>query len=174
MKTIVCQFLQLKNVVAKTGGTQGVILARALAFFFLIASANAGELLENWSDYHVTMWVGNSAYKDPARVPLFFQRLREMGVDAVTWGPGENLEMIRSNGFGFYGENIVNRGLCLKYNSKVKDREKFLGNWNQEGRPEKDLIRDYCLKDPQWRSYAGKEMREAARQAREFKPFAYD
>ena len=39
--------------------------------------------LRPWRDYQVIMWVGDSAYKQPAKIPLFFQRLREMGVNTA-------------------------------------------------------------------------------------------
>jgi hypothetical protein len=142
--------------------------------FLAFAASFCGEPDGNWSSYHVTMWVGGSPYRDPKRIPLFFQRLRELGADAVTWHPGENLEIITTNEFQFYGENIVNRGLCLKFSSKVTDWEKFLADWSQNERPETALVRDYCLEDPKWRSYARKEIQEVAREGRQHKPFAYD
>ena len=100
------------------------------------------------------MWIGDSAYRRPEKVPLFFQRLREMGINtAMVYGDG-NPRVVLSNKFPYYVENVINRGLCLKWNSKVRDWDKTVTDWARNGRPESALVRDYCLDDPQWRSWA--------------------
>ena len=50
----------------------------------------------------------------------------------------------------YYVENIVNRGLCLKWNSKVSDWDKMVTEWKTP-RDEAGLVRDYSLDDPAWR-----------------------
>ncbi len=35
------------------------------------------------------------------------------------------------NHFPYYVENMVNRGLCLKWNSNVRDREAFVTRWTR-------------------------------------------
>lgn len=145
-----------------------------VVLFLLISAATVRAQSTNWNSYRATMWVSDSAYRDPARVPLFFQRLREMGVNSVTYHPGEDLNRIVTNGFGFYVENIVNRGLCLKFSSKVTDWDKFVTDWTRNGRPQSALIRDYSLDDPQWRRYAQKQIEEAVSLTRGRAPFAYD
>jgi hypothetical protein len=130
--------------------------------------------LRPWDDYHVIMWVGDSAAKKPAKLPLFFQRLREMGVDtAMVYGGGSPQPLV-DNHFPYYVENIVNRGLCLKWNARVADWDKFVTGWVQDGRPESALVREYCLDDPQWLAWAQGEMRAAARQHAAHQPLAYN
>ena len=36
-----------------------------------------------WTEYKTILWIGDTAYKKPEKVPLFFQRLREMGVNTA-------------------------------------------------------------------------------------------
>jgi len=81
-----------------------------------------------FDEYRVVLWTGDSASKDPARLPLFFQRLREMGANAgMVYGGGDPAHLV-ANGMPYYVENVVNRGLCLKWSSKVTDWErKHLG-----------------------------------------------
>ena len=89
-----------------------------------------------WEDYHTIMWVGDTAYREPGKLPLFFQRLREMGVNtAMVHGEGEAQPLLE-NRFPYYVENMINRGLCLKFNSKVRDWDQFVTSWAQSGRPE--------------------------------------
>ena len=55
------------------------------AVCFLVGSAGlcarllAAETppLRPWTEYRAIMWIGDSAYKQPEKLPLFFQRLRE-------------------------------------------------------------------------------------------------
>ena len=75
------------------------------------------------------MWVGDSAYQNPGKLPLFFQRLREMGINtAMVFGDADPQPLLESR-FPFYVENMVNRGLCLKFSSKVADWDKFVTDW---------------------------------------------
>jgi hypothetical protein len=120
------------------------------------------------------MWIGDKAYKQPAKIPRFFQRLREMGINtAMVYGDG-NLQPLLDNRFPYYVENLVNRGLCLKWNSKVTDWDKVVTEWAKSGRTNSALVRDYCLDDPQWRDWARQEVRQIVRKNREHDPLAYD
>jgi hypothetical protein len=120
------------------------------------------------------MWVGDSAYKRPERLPLFFQRLREMGINtAMAYGEA-NLQPLLENHFPYYVENLVNRGLCLKWNAKVSDWDKFVTAWAKEGRAESGLVREYCLDDPEWRGWARSEIQKIARKNRPHAPLAYN
>ena len=131
--------------------------------------------LRPWNDYRVIMWVGDSAAKQPQKLPLFFARLREMGVDtAMVYGSGGNPEPLLANHFPYYVENIVNRGLCLKWNSRVTDWDKVVTDWAKNGRPESALVREYCLDDPAWLESARQEMRAAARTHGPHQPLAYN
>lgn len=130
--------------------------------------------LRPWTDYRAIMWVGNSAYKQPQKTALFFQRLREMGINAATVHATAGAEPLVANGFPFYVENIVNRGLCLKFNSKVRDWDAFITTWSQTARPDSALVRDYCLDDAEWRDWARAQMQAAVRRHVGHAPFAYD
>ena len=132
------------------------------------------QTLKPWDDYRVIMWVGDTAYRKPEKIPLFFQRLREMGVNAATAHNDGRFQPLVENNFPFYVENMVNRGLCLKFHSKVTDWDKFTTNWRNSGRPESAFVRDYSLDDPKWRAWARKEMQSLIKTYLPHSPFAYD
>ena len=141
-----------------------------------LASLHAEESkqLRPWRDYRVIMWVGDSAGKQPDKLPLFYQRLREMGVNtAMVFGDGDPKPLV-DNHFPYYVENIVNRGLCLKFNSTVTDWDKFVTQWAASGRPESAFVRDYCLDDPAWLGPAREQMREVAAKNGPNEPLAYN
>lgn len=130
--------------------------------------------LRPWRDYRTILWVGDSAWKEPAKTPVFFQRLREMGINTgMVYGEGSPEPFVEQH-FPYYVENIINRGLCLKWNAKVRDWDGFVTDWSKSGRPEAALVREYCLDDPAWQSWARGEMRRVARQNRPHAPLAYD
>jgi hypothetical protein len=139
-------------------------------------STAAGETnqLRPWNSYRTIMWIGDSAYKQPEKLPLFFQRLRELGINtAMVFGDGNPQPLLDSQ-FPYYVENLVNRGLCLKFNSKVTDWDKFVTGWTQNGRLESAFLRDYCLDDPQWRRQAREQVQTIVRKNQPYEPLAYD
>jgi hypothetical protein len=139
------------------------------------APANfAAEALRPWNQYRTIMWVGGTAYKQPEKIPLFFERMREMGIGSVTVHGDVSAKPAIANGFPYYVENIVNRGLCLKFSSNVKDWDKFIRGWMEGGRPEAALVRDYSFDDPEWRGWARQQMEAAVRRHHGNAPFAYD
>jgi hypothetical protein len=138
------------------------------------AAAEAGGQLRPWREYRAILWVGDSANKRPDKLPLFYQRLREMGINTAMVSGDADPQPLLANQFPYYVENIINRGLCLKWNSKVRDWDKFVTEWAKTGRPEAALVRDYCLDDPAWLGWARQEMRTVARKHREHEPLAYD
>jgi len=120
------------------------------------------------------MWIGDSAAKQPEKFPLFCQRLREMGVNtAMVFGDADPAPLLE-NHFPYYVENMVNRGLCLKWNSKVTDWEKLLAEWNKSGRSKSLLVRDYCLDDPQWRTSAREQVAAIVTRNSPNQPLAYN
>jgi hypothetical protein len=136
----------------------------------------AGGLLEvrPWRDYRTIMWVGDTAYRHPEKLPLFFQRLREMGINtAMVYGEQDPRPLL-DNHFPYYVENLVNRGLCLKFNSNVKDWDKMVTEWARNGRPESALVRDYCLEDPAWVGSAQKVVESIVRKNEPNGPLAYN
>jgi hypothetical protein len=137
-------------------------------------AAEAGSQLRPWREYRTILWVGDSASKRPEKLPLFYQRLREMGINtAMVYGDADPQPLL-ANQFPYYVENIINRGLCLKWNSKVRDWDKFVTEWANTGRPDAALVRDYCLDDPAWLGWARQEMQTVARKNRAHEPLAYD
>lgn len=149
-------------------------LAPALLLFCHEILAAQTNNLRPWTEYRTIMWVGDSAYKRPEKLPLFFQRLREMGINtAMVYGDG-NLQPLLDHHFPYYVENMVNRGLCLKWNSKVSDWDKVVTAWAKEGRGESGLTREYCLDDPEWRGWARREVRNIARKNQSHAPLAYN
>lgn len=130
--------------------------------------------LRPWDEYHAIMWVGDTAYKRPEKLPLFFQRLREMGINtAMVYGEGDPGPLLEAR-MPYYVENLINRGLCLKFNSKVTDWDKFVTEWAKSGRPEASLVRDFCLDDPLWQGWARKQMQLTVRKNFEHQPIAYN
>ena len=150
--------------------------ARSLFFLWGVAVVCAEDpgRTRPWEDYHTIMWVGDTAYREPGKLPRFFQRLREMGVNtAMVYGEGEARPLLE-NRFAYYVENMINRGLCLKFNSKVRDWDQFVTNWAQSGRPEAGLVRDYCLDNAQWRQWAREQVQRIVRTHRGHEPLAYN
>jgi Beta-galactosidase len=137
-------------------------------------AAEAGSQLRPWREYRTILWVGDSASKRPEKLPLFYQRLREMGINTAMVSGDADPQPLLTNQFPYYVENIINRGLCLKWNSKVRDWDKFVTEWANTGRPDAALVRDYCLDDPAWLGWARQEMQTVARKNREHEPLAYD
>lgn len=119
------------------------------------------------------MWIGDTAYKKPEKLPLFFQRLREMGINAGMVTGDASAQPLLDAKMPFYVENIVNRGLCLKWSSKVNDWDKMVTAWKTP-RDEAGLVRDYSFDDPKWREWARGAMTNAVRKHAPNNPLAYD
>src|SRR5512138_2707035 len=94
-----------------------------------LAGAQPTPQLRPWREYRAIMWMGDSAYKQPDKVPLVFQRLREVGINTGMAGAGGDVRPLLDSKMPYYVENMVNRGLCLKWNSKVRDWDKFVTEW---------------------------------------------
>jgi len=149
-------------------------LTALLLFSRAFGASAEPDGLRPWRDYHAIMWVGDSAFKKPDKIPLFFERMREMGIDTgMVHGQAEP-DVHIANKFPFYVENMVSRGLCLKWNSKVIDWDKFVTDWAREGRPDSALVRDYCLDDPEWQNWGRTQMQTLVRKNSPHQPLAYD
>lgn len=147
-----------------------------LVFAFCAPAATGAQetQLRPWTEYRSILWMGESVWKDPSRAPLVVQRLKEMGINTgMVFGDGP-VEPLVTNGLAYYVENMVNRGLCLKFKSKVTDWDKFVMEWSKNGRLESGLVRDYSLDDPEWLGWARREMQQLARKNRAHSPLAYD
>jgi hypothetical protein len=140
----------------------------------LVLDSTAAPPLRPWDEYKTIMWVGDSPGRQPEKFPLFCQRLREMGVNtAMVFGDGDPAPLLQ-NHFPYYVENMVNRGLCLKWNSSVTNWETLLADWNKGGRSKSLMVRDYCLDDPNWRESARDEVEAIVRKNRSHQPLAYN
>jgi Beta-galactosidase len=139
-----------------------------------IQAAPAQTSLRPWQDYRTIMWINDPVHGKPAKAPLFFRRLRQMGVNTgMVFDDGDN-KLLVENHFPYYVENMVNRGLCLKWNSSVRDWDKFVTDWSRTGRPASALVRDYCLDDPTWQRWAREEVSRIVRKNRVQAPLAYN
>jgi hypothetical protein len=152
------------------GGIAILVLISADTSF----SSQATNEIRSWDDYRAIMWVGDTAYKRPDKLRLFYQRLREMGVNtAMVYGDGDPQPLVEAQ-MPYYVENVINRGLCLKFNSKVADWDKFVTDWAKTGRSETSFVRDYCLDDPEWLGWARNQMRLTVRNNLEHSPVAFN
>ncbi len=130
--------------------------------------------LRAWKDYEVIMWVGDSVWKKPEKLPVFLERLKEMGVTAaMTHGDADPKPWVEA-GFPYYVENVINKGLCLKWNSPVTDWNAFVTKWAKSGRPDSDLVRPYSLDDPEWQQWGRKRMGEFAVRHKPHQPLLAD
>jgi hypothetical protein len=125
-------------------------------------------------EYRTIMWIGDSAGRQPEKFPLFCQRLREMGVNTAMVSGDADPAPFLENHFPYYVENMVNRGLCLKWNSSVTNWEALLADWNKGGRSKSKFVRDYCLEDPQWRESARKQVAAIVTRNAPHQPLAYN
>lgn len=129
--------------------------------------------LRAWPEYQVIMWQGGSAAKQPDKFPLYYQRLHEMGVSAgMVYGDGD-LKSVLAAKVPYYVENMVNRGLCLKFSSKVTDWDEFVTQWKND-RSEDQCLRDYSLDDPEWQNWARKQVQDLVRKNQVHAPLLYD
>jgi len=151
-----------------------------LAGFFLlwmtgrICSAQSRQGLRPRSEYRTIMWIGDTARQHPEKLPLFFQRLKEMGINTGMVYDGAEPKQLVQNHMPYYVENMVNQGLCLKFNSKVQDWDKFVTAWSKTGRQSSALVRDYCLDDPEWLNSARRTTAQVVLNNRQNEPVAYD
>lgn len=138
-----------------------------------VASAEERSTLRPWTEYRTIMWIGDSVYKKPEKLPLFLQRLREMGINTGMVHHGGDPGPFIENKFPYYVENLANRGLCLKWNSPVRDWESHVTAWAKT-RDAAGLKRPYSLDDPEWRAQARKDVQAIVRKNRAHTPLAYD
>ena len=146
----------------------------ALLLGFTVSTTLAQDTaFRPWDEYRVIMWVGDSAYKDKEKLPLFWKRMRELGVTAAMVHGDTSPQPLLDAGMPYYVENIVNKGLCLKWSSNVKDWDKFVTAWKDK-RDEASAVREYCFDDPKWQQWASGEMTSLVKKNAPNKPLLYD
>jgi hypothetical protein len=150
-------------------------LIAALFLLPLLASAQTppGDAIRPWNDYRTILWIGDSAWKDSSRLPLFKQRMEEMGINTGMVFGDASPDFWATNQFPYYVENVVNRGLCLKFNSRAADWDALVTAWSRS-RDTASLQRDHSLDDPAWIDWSRNQVLNNARQNQPFKPLAYD
>src|SRR5437660_10882943 len=76
---------QFAHKISRSLATKRVVLALSLLSFALMRSLSNGaeQIVRPWQDYRTIMWIGDSASKKPEKLPLFYQRLREMGINTA-------------------------------------------------------------------------------------------
>ena len=149
--------------------------ACSLGLGLAVLSAGAADLPapRPWTDYRVILWTGESAWTSPERAAVFFRRLRELGAThGMVTGDADPAALLRA-GVPYYVENSVNRGLCLKWNSRVRDWDRFVTDWAR-GRAADAFVREYGLFDPEWRRSAAASARAAAVRHAAHAPLAHD
>ena len=146
-------------------------MIRILAF--LVFASSAVAQLRPWDDYHNILWMSGGAEKHKDHWPLVVQRLKEMGINTGMGHREEAPQPLVDSGFGYYVENIINKGLCLKFSSKVTNWSKFVDEWAKTRSPEA-FVRDYCFDDPKWLGDATSIMAKAAAVHAPSHPLAYD
>jgi len=153
---------------------------RKLILGILIATARRASAegtvpagLRSWGDrYRVILWCGDRAVRNRNTVALA-RACRELGVTTLMTGPEGDPAPWLAAGFDYYVENIVNRGLCLKWNSTVRDWDGFVTAWSKH-RGQEAFVRDYCLVDPVWRESVLGQMKRCAARHSANSPVLYD
>src|SRR5436190_1738692 len=107
----------------------GLLALQGLLLLPVLLRAESAESLRPWPDYRTIMWIGDRAYRDRAKIPLFFTRLREMGINTAMVHNDGDLRPLLASELPYYVENMVKRGLCLKFQSKVTDWDQFVTSW---------------------------------------------
>ena len=127
-----------------------------------------------WGDgYRVILWCGDTVAKNRAHTNALAAACRELGVTTLmTNSEGDPTPWLGA-GFDYYVENIVNRGLCLKYRSSVTDWNAFVTGWAKT-RDKQAFVRDTTLTDARWRDESRALMRQTAARHAPFAPVLYD
>lgn len=148
-------------------------LALLLLLCTLHGSAFAEERLRLWTEYRTILWMSGAMEKHRDRWPLIAQRLRELGIDTGMTGRDGPHQRLLGSGFHYYVENVVPKGLCLKFSSSVTNWSAHVDAWAKT-RDESAFVRDYCFDDPQWLGEMAGVVRKAAEAHAATKPLAYD
>ncbi len=139
----------------------------------IAAGVQAEAGLRSWGDrYRVILWCGERAEKNRDSAALV-KACRELGVTTMMTGAEGDPAPWLDAGFDYYVENIVNRGLCLKWNSQVTNWDKFVTEWSKQ-RGQQEFVREYCLVDPLWRESARRQMRQSGARHAAYAPVLYD
>ncbi len=144
-----------------------------LLLLLLAGSSESADSLRPWTEYRTILWISGSAWKKPDKFPLFLQRLKEMGVNSgMVTGDADGSAFVQA-GLPYYVENIVSKGLCLKYSSPVIHWSSFIDDWMKK-REAASFVRPYCLEDPGWLDWAKGRMKSVMKEHRAQAPLLAD
>ena len=129
--------------------------------------------LRPWNDYHTILWMSGSTDKHKEQWPLVAQRLQELGINTGMGHRDGAPQPLIDSGFGYYVENIIGKGLCLKFSSQVTNWSKFVDEWAKTRSPDA-FVRDYCFDDPKWLGDVTSQMAKTAAIHAPSNPLAYD
>lgn len=149
------------------------MISRIALIAFAASAVLQGAEPAPWNSYRTIMWIGDTAYQKPEKLPLFFTRLQEMGVNTAMVHGEASPQVVLEAGMPYYLENMVNKGLCLKWNSKVVDWDKHVTQWKEQ-RSESELIREYSLDDSEWQRWAVEKVQNLAKRHAPQHPVAYN
>lgn len=124
------------------------LLLTALGLALTVSTCATAQLRE-WNDYRTILWMSGKVDQHKGQWPLIAQRLKEMGINTGMSGRDAPPQHLIDSGFGYYVENIINKGLCLKFSSKVTNWSKFIDEWAKTRSPDA-FVRDYSFDDPKW------------------------
>lgn len=145
---------------------------RALIIALGIASSACAQLRE-WKDYRTVLWMSGTVDKHKDQWPLIAQRMKEMGINTGMAGRDAPPQHLIDSGFGYYVENVINKGLCLKFSSSVTNWSKFVDEWAKTRSADK-FVRDYSFDDPKWLGSMTDVMSKAAAAHAAARPLMYD
>lgn len=138
--------------------------------------AGGGDLraqeLRPWTEYRTILWMGEKGQKNLEN-PKLPERLRELGMNTGMVSPGGKTDFYEANGFGFYIENTVNEGLCLKFRSNVTNWGKFINDW-MESRDPAALARAQPLEDEDWLRRMSERVTKTAKGHAAAQPLMHD
>ena len=127
-----------------------------------------------WGDrYRVILWCGDTVAKNIFHTNALTSACRELGATTLMTGSEGTPTPWLGAGFDYYVENVVNRGLCLKFRSSVTDWNAFVTGWAKT-RDRLAFTRDYTLVDPDWRDASRALVRQTANRHAPFAPVLYD
>ena len=153
-------------------GVKFSLLLYGLLGVMMAGDSLRAQELRPWTEYRTVLWMGEKGQKNLEN-PKLPERLRELGMNTGMVSPGEKTDFYEANGFGFYIENTVNEGLCLKFRSNVTNWGKFINEW-MESRDPGALVRAQPLEDEAWLGRMSERVAKTARGHAAAQPLMHD
>lgn len=138
-----------------------------------LTATTAAQQLRPWNDYRTILWMSGKVDQHAKQWPLIAERMREMGINTGMGGRDAPPQKIIDSGFEYYVENVINKGLCLKFSSSVTNWGKHIDEWSKT-RSADAFVRDYSFDDPKWLGAMTDLMSKTAAVHAPAKPLMYD